>query len=196
MSGRQVAWRGSDFSLPVSDTTRFTVDLNRIQPSDYYALAKLNAEVKHRALEHLSIVDFRVFGFFSRYADLSAKFFLSDVLTAIRSGRPLVTDSRNMFRDYVHPADLCQLIEKCMERQHLNDAFDVYSRQPAAKFEIIEAIRTRYGLEVEVRDGAIMSNATGSKDHYYSLSRKAETVAYLPQRTSLEAILEELSALV
>jgi|SRR3989344_4295661 len=186
---------GRDFSRPVDDQTLVSIGLGDIRPSDYYGLAKLNAEVKHRALAQYNIVDLRIFGFFSRYADLSAKFFLSDIIAAIRSGRPLVTDDRDMSRDYVHPADLGQLVERCIQQQHLNQSLDVYSRQPTTKFEIIKMARERYGLAVEVCDSPVGNSTTGDKDHYYSLSKRAEMVGYIPQYTSLEVVQAGLAAI-
>ena len=64
-----------DFSVPVDESTYSKWGINHISEADYYGIAKLNSEVKLRALKDLNIVDLRVFGYFSRFIDLEVTVF-------------------------------------------------------------------------------------------------------------------------
>ncbi len=186
---------GGDFSVPVGESTYARMDINHLAPADYYGLAKINAEAKHRSLVGLNIVDLRIFGFFSRFIDTKAKFFLSEVVSCIQEGRQLVTGDQDMVRDYVHPGDLFSLLEKCIAVKAINDVFDVYSLKPATKFEILAACAARFGLRYEVVHDAKVTAVTGAKMHYYSTSRKAAALGYAPEFTSISCVSGEMAAL-
>ena len=102
---------GSSFDKPVNEKTKATIAINNLQPQDWYALAKLQAECRHRSLPHLRIVDIRVFNYFSHTQDMEARFLITDILRAIRDKTVLQTSFDNIVRDFVHPTDLHQLIE-------------------------------------------------------------------------------------
>ena len=44
---------GASFDSPVDASTRATVSINNLQPQDWYGVAKLHAECRHRSLAHL-----------------------------------------------------------------------------------------------------------------------------------------------
>jgi len=52
---------GGNYQEPVNKDTIATIDINNLKSTDWYTLAKLYAEAKHRSLSDLSIVDVRVF---------------------------------------------------------------------------------------------------------------------------------------
>jgi nucleoside-diphosphate-sugar epimerase len=187
---------GTDFSKAVDASTPACFRLNCLASSEFYGIAKLHAEAKHRALQSLNIVDLRVFSYFSRFIDLSTRFLLSDIIVAIQSGTELVTTPSNIVRDYVHPDDLAALVDCCIKARRLNEVYDVYSAKPAAKFEILEAFAARFGLQYRVTDDAVTVDATGSKDHYYSRNHRAETLGYTPCQTSLDALMGEAGAIL
>jgi nucleoside-diphosphate-sugar epimerase len=56
---------GGNYQKPVDENTVATIDINNLKSTDWYTLAKLHAEAKHRALFNFSIVDVRVFNYFS-----------------------------------------------------------------------------------------------------------------------------------
>ena len=74
---------GSTFDEPADENTKAVVAINHLQPQDWYAVAKLHAECRHRSLKHLPIVDIRVFNYFSHTQDISARFLITDILRAI-----------------------------------------------------------------------------------------------------------------
>ncbi|MCG6534958.1 MAG: hypothetical protein L7F78_09755, partial [Syntrophales bacterium LBB04] len=78
----------------------------------------------------------------------------------------------------------------------LNEGYDVYSPKPAAKYEILDHFRKHLGLKYRVEENFHAVTATAPKDHYYSLSRKAEGIGYWPQYTSLETLVEEAEDII
>lgn len=187
---------GTDFSKPVDGTTLSSFPLNNLKPSEYYGVAKLNAEAKHRALPEFNIVDLRVFSYFSRFIDLSTHFLLSDIVASIKNSTEFVTSPANIVRDYVHPDDLTALVECCIARRCLNDVYDVYSAKPVGKFEILDEFAVSFGLQYRVHSDAATVTATGTKEHYYSCNQKAGTLGYAPRYTSIDAVRRETEALL
>jgi nucleoside-diphosphate-sugar epimerase len=183
---------GTDFSAPVAETSQARFNINAITASEYYGIAKINSEAKHRAMTDYNIVDLRVFGYFSRFIDLKEKFLLSEIVTCLQNGQEFVTGPGNITRDFVHPGDLLGLISKCMEQQHINEVFDVYSAKPVTKFEIIEHFSIYHGLNCRVEDNYSALSATGTKENYYSKNRKAHSIGYKPVFTSLHGIESEV----
>lgn len=187
---------GSEFSEPVNDSTVTILNMNNILPKQFYSIAKINSEVKHRALTNLSIVDLRVFGYFSRFMELEKQYFLSEVLTCLKTNKVLRTNPTNIIRDYLHFEDLIDLIKLCIVNKGINDAFDVYSKKPITKFEIIDFYKTNYGLEYIVEQGTNYASITGNKDLYYSNNDKAKKLGYNPRLTSLDCITGETQSIL
>lgn len=188
---------GNAFVAPVAASTQATIAINDIRPQDYYAIAKLHAEVRHRAWADTPIVDLRVFNMFSRTQDIEARFFITDIVRAIRDKRTLQTSADYMVRDFMHPADFHQLVECLIAAPATNCAVDCYSRAPIDKPSLLQAMTEHFGLHYEVAGGASVTvNATGAKPYYYSLNRKAADFGYQPAWTSLEGILTETSAIL
>lgn len=182
---------GKDFSEPVNTSTCSKWDINNITESDYYGIAKLNSEAKHRALINLKIVDLRIFGYFSRFINLKSRFLLTEIISCIKDGREFITGNENIVRDYIHPRDLFSLIEKCIQKYSVNDAFDAFSLKPITKFEIIHYFASEYGLRYIVKDDAKVSSLTGGKVNYYSNNKSALNISYVPQFSSADCIIQE-----
>lgn len=182
---------GTDFRVPADELIYSRWDINHISEADYYGIAKLNSEAKHRALKGLNIVDLRVFSYFSRFIDLKSRFLLTEIISCTKEGKEFVTGPDNIVRDYVHPKDLHSLVEKCVDKKTINDVFDVYSLQPVKKFEILDYFVAEYGLKYKVRDDMKIAAITGTKDNYYSINRKAKDIGYNPQFTSMDSITQE-----
>ncbi|HEY5541343.1 MAG TPA: NAD-dependent epimerase/dehydratase family protein [Coriobacteriia bacterium] len=185
-----------DFTEPASEATPAVVSINAIGPADYYGIAKLSAEAKHRAARDLAIVDLRLFGLFSRHADLDAGYFMSDVYRAIATGGTLAVGPQNIVRDYIAPADMVSLLVSVLDSEPRNDVFDLYSAAPVAKFDVLEDFSVRYALKYDVLEAPTALTATGMKPNYYSTNRRAASVGYEPSRTSLQTLTEEIDALL
>lgn len=184
---------GTDFSAPVDVTSQARFNINAITASEYYGIAKINSEAKHRAMKGYNIVDLRVFGYFSRFIDLEEKFLLSEIVTCVKNGQLFVTGPGNIVRDFINPQDLVGLIEACMVQNCINDVLDVYSAKPATKFEILEHFALHHGLKYRVEGAYTTFTVTGSKDHYYSTNSKAASIGYAPRFSSIDGIEKEVN---
>ncbi|OGS46372.1 MAG: hypothetical protein A2539_01150 [Elusimicrobia bacterium RIFOXYD2_FULL_34_15] len=182
---------GTDFTKPVNYSTFSKWNVNNIKESEYYGITKLYSEAKHRSLEHLNIVDLRVFSYFSRFIELDSGYLLTDIIACIRNKKKIITSNENITRDFVHPKDLFELIRKCMNKKNINDAFDVYSKKVITKFEILNFFKKNYNLEYEIDNNINVYSITGKKSEYYSRSKKAQKLGYLPKFVSVESIITE-----
>lgn len=176
------------FEQPATRASRAAVPLNDLTPADYYGVAKLYAECRHRALPDLAITDLRVFNYISPTQDLAARFFLTDVLRAVRDGTVLQTGPGYMVRDYLHPDDFHRLVRCVLDAPPANRALDCYSLAPIDKPALLELMQERFGLRYALAEAAGI-NATGAKPHYYSLDRSAAELGYQPRLTSADGIL-------
>ena len=74
------AVHGTEFRNPVTDESVTTIAINALTVSDYYGIAKINAEAKHRALGQFNIIDLRIFGFYSQFLELDRPYLLSEII--------------------------------------------------------------------------------------------------------------------
>jgi len=186
---------GSSFDVPADENTKAVIAINNIQPQDWYSVAKLHAECRHRSLINLPIVDIRVFNYFSRNQDMEARFFITDIVRSLRHKTLLKTSSTCMVRDYLHPSDFHSLVNSVLTSKPTNLAVDCYSKAPVEKFFLLEALQKNFGLKYEVVNTDAGINATGGKPHYYSLNRQARRLGYNPIFTSIDGIFIEMKAL-
>lgn len=189
---------GNSFATPVNIDTEARISINAIAAQDYYATAKLHAEVRHRSRPDLAIIDLRVFNYFSRTQDIEARFFITDIVRAVRDGQTLRVSSDFMVRDFLHPQDFFQLISCILDGPSANSPIDCYSLAPVDKPTLLAAMQAQFGLRYEITESGttVAVNATGTKPHYYSLNRKAKEFGYLPRYTSLDGVLEETRAIL
>lgn len=187
---------GSGFNEPAKRDTPAIVAINDLAPHEWYGVAKLHAECRHRAYPKLSIIDIRVFNYFSRTQDIAARFLITDILRAVREKTLLRTSPDYIVRDFLHPIDFYHLVSTLLAAPAANTAVDCYSRAPIDKPNLLEAMQKEFGLRYEVADAAAGVNATGSKPYYYSLNTRAADFGYQPTLTSLEGILQEAAAIL
>jgi nucleoside-diphosphate-sugar epimerase len=100
-----------------------------------------------------------------------------------------------MIRDYIHPDDLFSLVLKCIKRFTGNDVFDAFSLNPSIN-SVLAFFRNNFGLKYSVDENMSIASATGNKDSYFSLSRKAQAIGYCPRFTSIESIKEEAAVVL
>jgi nucleoside-diphosphate-sugar epimerase len=187
---------GSSFDAPVDANTKAVIAINNLKQQDWYGVAKLHAECRHRSLPQLPIVDLRVFNYFSRTQDMDARYFITDILRAIRDKTVLQTTSEYIVRDFLHPADFYQLVSVLLTAPAINVAVDCYSRAPIDKPTLLAAMQGKFELQFEITEAIAGVNATGSKPHYYSLNTRAADTGYQPAFTSLEGILQEATVIL
>jgi nucleoside-diphosphate-sugar epimerase len=184
---------GSSFDEPVDQNTKAEVAINNLKPQDWYAVAKLYAECRHRSLPYLSIVDIRVFSYFSHTQDIAARFLITDIMRSIRDRTVLRTSSDYIVRDYVNPSDFYKLVDSILSVTAVNAVVDCYSRAPVDKPNLLAAMHEQFGLQYEITQASVSVNATGNKQNYYSLNTRAVEFGYQPTLTSLEGIVKEMN---
>jgi len=183
---------GSSFNEPANRDTVAAVAINNLAPHEWYGVAKLYAECRHRAYPELPIIDIRVFNYFSRTQDIAARFLITDILRALRDKTVLKTSPDYIVRDFLHPSDFYGLVSALLAAPPANAAVDCYSRAPIDKPTLLAAMQEKFGLQYEITGAAAGVNATGGKPHYYSLNTRAANFGYQPGLTSLEGILQEM----
>lgn len=179
----------------IGKDSAWPIQPNNITDADYYGIARLNAEAKHRAFADLHIVDVRIFSFFSRYIDLQDNYFLIDAANAIRQKTPLKTARSNMVRDYIHPEDLYSLLRAIIRKRALNTALDAASAKPVDKEALIQWLQNRFDLQIVFSD-AWSESPTGAKNRYCPPRGDAEALGCAPRYTSLETVEAEMPLLV
>lgn len=189
---------GNAFHQPVDGGTPASIAINQIGPQDWYSIAKLHAEARHRARTDAAIIDLRVFNYFSRTQSLESRFFITDLLRAVRDRRVVAVSPDYMVRDFLHPADFHRLVEAVLTAPSANAPLDCYTIAPVDKPTLLKALHDRFGLVYETIEPStsVAVNATGAKPHYYSLNRRAEAFGYCPAHSSISGVLEESAALL
>lgn len=187
---------GLGFEKPVDENSKAVVAINQLQPQNWYAVAKLHAECRHRSLVHRPIIDIRVFNYFSHTQDISARFLITDILRAIRDGEVLKTSNDYIVRDFLHPTDFHQLVDRLLGAPAANMAIDCYSKAPVDKPALLAFMHEKFGLEYKVVEAITSVNATGNKPHYYSLNRRAADFGFHPDFTALEGVSREASLML
>lgn len=187
---------GNHYLEPAQRDSLNKIRVNGISRDDYFTIAKLNSEAKHRAFENLNIIDIRVFSYFSRYIDLTGKYFMTELLSALIHKKVFYTNSEDIVRDFIHPEDLFALINKCINSKSMNTAFDAYSLKPITKMEILDHFTSVYNLKYRIDNSSTHDTLTGRKSIYYSLDHKAGEMGYRPRYTSLETISREAACIM
>ncbi|AMK75087.1 MULTISPECIES: NAD-dependent epimerase/dehydratase family protein [Methylomonas] len=187
---------GIGFNEPVTKETPAMVNLNRLVPHEWYGVAKLYAECRHRARPELAIIDIRVFNYFSHTQDINARFLVTDILRAIRDKLELKVSSDYIVRDFLHPSDFYRLICVLLATPAMNTVVDCYSKAPIDKPNLLFTMREKFGLCYEVNELDPSLNSTGNKPYYYSLNFHAADFGYTPSLTSLEGIVRESGILL
>lgn len=183
---------GANFDAPVDEKSLAQVAINNLQPQDWYGVAKLHAECRHRALAPLPIVDIRVFNYFSHTQDMDARFLMTDIVRAIRDKSVFKTSADYIVRDYIHPSDFYNLVNAILRAPAANAVVDAYSKAPIDKPNLLATMQVKLGLRYEIVQFDKGINATGGKPCYYSSSRQAERFGYDPHITSLAGIFLEI----
>ena len=187
---------GSSFEEPANESTRSVIPINDLKPQDWYAVAKLYAECRHRSLAHLPIVDIRVFNYFSCSQDINARYLITDILRAIRDKTVLKTSPDYIVRDFLHPSDFYRMVNALLTAPAANAVVDCYTLGPIDKPGLLAAMQEKFGLRYEITGTSASINATGGKPYYYSLNTRAAAFGYQPALTSLEGIMREATVIL
>ncbi|HNY97519.1 MAG TPA: NAD(P)-dependent oxidoreductase [Candidatus Pacearchaeota archaeon] len=187
---------GKDFSKPAVDRTTNEIFVNYIEKNQYYAIARLNAETKHRSLEEYNIVDLRLFSYFSKFINLKDNYFIAELANCVLRKSTFETDEKNFIRDYLHPADLFHAVCLCLQKKKINSSFDISSRKPISKKEILDYFSRAYGLKYRINFKNSPSGGTGLKLRYYSLRKTTKEIGYSAKFTSFQTIKDGMEGLL
>lgn len=186
---------GGSFSEPVSDKTEAYIDINNLQPTDWYTIAKLHAEARHRSMPEFSIIDLRVFNYFSHTQDMNARFLITDIVRAIKNNEMLKTSERNIVRDFITPKDFFSLVQCLIGLSKKNLAIDCRTKSPIDKITLLKKFYDSYHLKYEfVADSHL--NATGLKINYYSKSSKIDFIGFKPFFSSVNGLIFEINKII
>lgn len=183
---------GGTFEQPVTENSVSQINLNNLQDSDWYGIAKLYAEARHRALKDYAIVDVRVFNYFSHTQDMNARFLITDIVRAIQTQTELKTATDNIVRDFITPKDFFTLISRIVQSEAVNFAVDCYTQAPIDKLSLLKSLQEKFGLRYELVTNAGL-NATGAKINYYSMNKKAAEFGYVPSMKSDAGVVLEIA---
>jgi len=187
---------GTDHTSPIDESSLFDMKLNPIEDKQFYRVAKLASEAKHRACAQYSIWDIRLFSFFSRDIDVSSTYLLTDMVNAVQKRTPFVTNRTEVIRDYIHPKDLTKLVQSCLRNPNHNGSIDTRSLLPITKTELIDLFVRNFQMEVKIDGKEIEVSPTGTKAVYYSVNKNWDSVlGWSPTYTSEQAVLEEVKFL-
>jgi nucleoside-diphosphate-sugar epimerase len=186
---------GANFEGPIDECSYSKIELNSKNISDWYSMAKLYSEFRHRAHQDLSIVDLRIFNYFSSTQNMNSRFLIAEIYRSIRDGIKIKTSSSNIVRDYLSQKDFCNLVLTFLKVPFLNGAIDCYTKSPINKFKLLESLKESYGLEYEILPNSLLFSSS-EKKCYYSLNRSAKLYGYEPSKNSLENILESFDRLI
>lgn len=186
---------GDNFKRPLTSETDSVLHINNFSVSEYYAIAKINSEAKHRSFSGLNIVDIRIFAFFSSFVGDDSSFLMSQIANCLKNKKVFETSEDNIIRDYITPKDLYTLLLLIIKKGKINDFFDVYSKKPISKFDLLKSLKKTYGLEYRIKEGSATS-LQFLKKVYYSKNKKAETLGYTPEFTSLDGIKYEINKMM
>jgi len=188
---------GGDFAEAVTAQSNASFQINQLGAQDWYGVAKMWAECRHRALSALPIVDVRVFNYFSSSADITNRFLVTDILRALVAKDIFRTSPGDITRDYLGPVDLHQLIDKILQNGPTNVAIDCYSKMPVGKLEMLATMQEKFGLTYALTNVNHGINATGNKIKYYSKNHVAQDVfGYAPKLSAIENLLTEIEILL
>jgi nucleoside-diphosphate-sugar epimerase len=183
---------GSDFSIPASEKSNSVIPVNEIQSQNWYGIAKLYAECRHRALPDLGIVDLRVFNYFSHTQDMNARYLMTDICRAISGDSILITSPNEVMRDFISSVDFYNLITCILASPKYNIAIDCYSLCPLKKSDLLLEMKARFGLRYEIGSENNYVNVTGGKSFYFSINKRAHNLGYKPKKTSLNTVSDEV----
>lgn len=183
---------GASFDCPVTALTKAKIDLNNLKSHDWYGVSKLHAESRHRSFANLNIVDIRVFNYFSHRQNMEARFFITDIVRAIRDSIELKVSSDEMMRDFIGPNDFASLVSSILTSPATNDVIDAYSKSPVSKFELLEIMKKKFNLTYTISQQDKFLYPTGRKINYYSTNKQASKYGYISTKTSIQLIIEEV----
>ena len=109
-------------------------------------------------------------------------------------GNLFVTDSNDFVRDYVGPSELATFIDQLIRGDTPNRAYDLFSRHPLTKLELLDCLAKEMGFRYSFRDERELDDVTIiRKPNKISRERGNEAIGYSPIYSSMQIVLRELT---
>jgi nucleoside-diphosphate-sugar epimerase len=191
---------GNNYKWPVNTNSTHKWHINQPSKNSIYALAKFTAESRHYHSKQFCIYDIRIFGYFSRYIELSSRFFLSELADCIINNRIFFTTKIDMLRDYIDQYELSNLISTIIKNKPPSGSFDIFSKSGVSKFTLLKYFQEKYNLNIhyidcthnkpyikEVLDGSILTPS--------SLESTC-SIGHVPIKTSFEIVRDEIREII
>ena len=186
----------SDFSEPICPTRSLNINLNHALNYDPYSIAKFVTEVKHRSLQHWDIIDLRVFNYLLSANIETENSLIGNVFKALKNGTVFITDNNDVTRDYVNDEIFYNAVECALQGNVKNAGFDLYSKSPASKFELLQYLTNHFSFKYAVSENMDQHRSiTGVKPNYYSKDYSFSKFGYNPGAKSIQLILSLASKL-
>lgn len=150
---------------------------------NFYVRHKRASELRFKASK-VNFGSLRVFSFLSNSSHLYDGTLLGDMWNAWVHKNSFVTSPDDIVRDIVGEKDIALALDVLLQSNEIGP-FDIFSTQPARKFEVAE----RLGLEVEIESSG-KSSPTGLKLEYFSTDRRLGQLGYEPTQSSLDLVVE------
>lgn len=184
---------GAGFDIPVNEKSLAVFPINNLGSTDWYGIAKFYAECRHRAMKSFSIIDVRIFNYFSATQNMASRYFMADVVRSIKSNELFLTSKENIFRDYIDPDDFFGLLTKLINAGKGNNcALDCFSKKPLDKLNLLDKLASNFKFNYRFNDKLIINNPTGTKIHYYSENYRARDFGFEPSMKAMDSVIKQL----
>ena len=140
---------GPQYTPPVGIDSCLSLPINQDLSGFAYPLAKVTIEARHRQRSHLKICDLRIFGYYSALIRLNDSFLLAQLTRSLCQQQSFQTHPQELIRDYIGPTELAAAVEAVIELGVPNAAFDLCSREPVSKADLL-AFFAQQGLSYQI----------------------------------------------
>lgn len=165
-----------------------SIDIDNISKDDIHTITRINSEAKHRMNKDLSIINLRLYSYFSRWAQIHRdNYFMNQLIKSLITDKVFITDENEFTRDFIHPEDLFGIILKCMSFENTNCSFEIGSSQYVTKFAILNYFVEQYGLKIYY-DIITHNSLTGKKVEYHPINK---STLFKSKYTSIETVIME-----
>ena len=167
------------------------LNFNLLKDSDVYTFTKGHIEEKHRILKDFNIIDLRIFSYFSHTLNSKNRFLMTEIVDCLCRNKIFKTSSQNIYRDYISPKDLGNIIKIIIDDVNKNYSFECYSRLHLSKFKLLESLKDEFHLRYEIDKSLNFQLNDKLKINYYPMSHDLQNYGYKPEMTSLETLVHE-----
>jgi nucleoside-diphosphate-sugar epimerase len=185
---------GPDYREALAARPMLRLPLDAVDPTLFYPLAKLIAELRHRERSANRIADIRIFGFVSSEIDLNSDFLVAQMLKATVRGEVFHTTATDVPRDYVGPQDIVGLIDAFMDNGGPNGTYDILSAAPTSKLRLLDALKSTCGLDYRVDNGGRPDDPCALPPRL-SKDCSAETLGFRSSSSSLDNVLHVMETI-